>query len=191
MLLPESIPPLSALHSLWPLLLRTYTRKGGNTVHTSHKPWRWEPMSFGRYRMLKSTGSMTLLTGLVLIFVRTSTSQLLLSFLSSWERKWSRRSHTWPKSSPFSFCQLVLTPNPAPTGNCWYHLWVSIWWEEEDLSSQPASFPSGPSPNFLCKILQFSTLSQEGEFVSAPILSKTVMPSSLRAPSSDAIKSDF
>lgn len=52
-------------------------------------------------------------------------------------------------------------------------------------------FPSGPVLKFSCRILDSSTLFQEGEFISAPIMNKTATPSRLLATSSDISKSDI
>lgn len=68
---------------------------------------------------------------------------------------------------------------------------VADWWEKEVLSSQPSSFPSGPSPNFSCWHPAAGTLSEVGEFASAPSLSKSATLSRLKAPSSESIKSDY
>lgn len=82
-----------------------------------------------------------------------------------------------------------MVPEVGPQYDHCYQTAVD-WWEEA-LSSQPASFPSGPAPNLLCRILGVGILSQVGEFASVPILSETTMSLGLWAPSLDAIKSSF
>lgn len=80
--LPESCPLLSSWRGLWPLLLGMYTKKRASGGHSVPNPQCWILVNFGRYQMLKSTGSMTLLLGPVFISNLKSASQLLLTFLS-------------------------------------------------------------------------------------------------------------
>lgn len=108
----------------------------------------------------------------------------------------------------FTLLQSIITPSIGsgpltltPSRSWCNHRWAPIWtiftkrqWiggGKEALSSQPALFLSGPSLNFSCQILKSDMLSQVGDFVLAPILSKTATPSGFKALSSDAIKSNF
>lgn len=64
-------------------------------------------------------------------------------------------------------------------------------WGKEELSSQAASFLSGPSLNFSCRFLEFSTLFQVGGGVCFGSYPKMAMPSGIKVPLFDAIKSEF
>lgn len=65
------------------------------------------------------------------------------------------------------------------------------WWKKEALSLEPPSFPSGSSPNFSCRIPGSGMLTPVGDFTMDPAFSKSMMPSRLKAPSYDSIKSDY
>lgn len=96
-------------------------------------------------------------------------------------------------NSNFQSCLKQEPALPSSTGPGWTHVYqmTNDWWVKEVLFSQPTSFPSCPLSNFSIRILDAGSLSQAGEFASAPILVKTVTSSGLHAPLSEAIQTDF